>query len=628
MRMGMGSGMGMGMGTSQARGTFVQEETGFEGFDRRVLWRLLGYLARDRRRLLAAAVAVLVVAGTTMAQPALIGLAIDDGIRARDAGVLTMAGLAFLAVTLGQAGATAAQLVINASIGQSMLQAMRMEMFRKYQSLPLGFYDRQITGRLIGRMASDVEQIGEAVTEGAIGLVADVVILIGILVAMALLSWELTLIAIAVSPLMLLSGVVFARVAQAAYRVMRTRTSTLNGVLAESILGMRVIQAFTREDVNARRFDEVNHAQARSQMRAMTVSSSAEPAVEVFTAISTGLVLWLGGSFVLDGSDTVTLGVVTAFVLYIERFFGPVQELATRWGAIQAAMTSAERVFEILDTDETMHDEPDARELPRVRGEVRFERVSFAYEAGRPVLHEAEIVAKPGDRIALVGATGAGKTTIINLLLRFYDASAGSVRIDGHDVRRVSQASLRRQIGLVLQEPFLFSGSIHDNIAYGRADATREEVIEVARAVRLHEFVDSLPFGYDTPIEERGGGLSTGQRQLVSFARALLTDPRVLVLDEATSSVDTQTEGIIQDAMETMMRGRTSFVIAHRLSTVRNATEVLVLDQGRIVERGTHAQLLAKAGLYYNLYTLGLSTGGEDIDAAALRGKGSGQGAD
>jgi len=617
MRMGMGS--GMGMGTSQARGTFVQEETGFEGFNRQVLLRLLGYLARDRRRLLTASVAVLTVAGTTMAQPALIGLAIDRGIRAGDAGVLTMAALVFLGVTLAQSGATAVQLVINASLGQRMLQAMRMEMFRKYQSLPLGFYDRQITGRLIGRMASDVEQIGEAVTEGAIGMVADMAILIGILVAMTLLSWELTLIAVAVSPFMLLSGIVFARVAQAAYRVMRTRTSTLNGVLAESILGMRVIQAFNREDVNARRFDEVNHAQAQSQMRAMTVTSSAEPAVELFTAISTGLVLWFGGSFVLDGSDTVTLGVVTAFVLYIERFFGPVQELATRWGAIQAAMTSAERVFEILDTEEAMHDQPDARELPRVQGEVRFDRVSFAYEAGRPVLHEANIVANSGDRIALVGATGAGKTTIINLLLRFYDATGGSVRIDGQDVRSVSQTSLRRQIGLVLQEPFLFSGSIHDNIAYGRADATRAEVIEVAKAVRLHEFVKSLPFGYDTPIEERGGGLSTGQRQLVSFARALLTDPRVLVLDEATSSVDTQTEGVIQDAMETMVRGRTSFVIAHRLSTVRNATEVLVLDQGRIVERGTHAQLLAKAGLYYNLYTLGLSTGGEDIEAAALR---------
>ena len=611
--------MGMGMGTSQSRGTFVQEESGFEGFDRRVLLRLLGYLARDRRRLLIAAGAVLAVAGTTMAQPALIGLAIDDGIRAGDAGVLTAAALVFLGVTVGQAGATALQLVVNASLGQNMLQAMRMEMFRKYQALPLGFYDRQITGRLIGRMASDVEQIGEAVTEGAIGLVADVAILIGILVAMSLLSWQLTLFAVAVSPLMLLSGIVFARVAQAAYRVMRTRTSTLNGALAESILGMRVVQAFTREEVNARRFDEVNHAQARAQMRAITVTSSAEPAVELFTAVSTGLVLWFGGSFVLDGSDTVTLGVVTAFVLYVERFFGPVQELATRWGSLQAAMTSAERVFEILDTDETMHDLPDARELPSVRGEVRFDNVSFAYETGRPVLHEANIVAKPGDRIALVGATGAGKTTIINLLLRFYEVSDGSVSIDGHDVRSVTQTSLRRQLGLVLQEPFLFTGSIHDNIAYGRADASRAQVIEIAKAVGLHKFVDSLPFGYDTPIEERGGGLSTGQRQLVSFARALLTDPRVLVLDEATSSVDTQTEGLIQDAMETMLRGRTSFVIAHRLSTVRNATEVLVLDQGRIVERGTHAQLLAKAGLYYKLYTLGLSTGGEDIDTAALR---------
>jgi ATP-binding cassette subfamily B multidrug efflux pump len=611
--------MKTGMQTSQARGTFVQEQGDYQGFDRRVLLRLLGYLARDRRRLLIAAGAVLAVAGTTMAQPALIGLAIDDGIRAGDAGVLTAAALVFLGVTVGQAGATALQLVVNASLGQNMLQAMRMEMFRKYQALPLRFYDRQITGRLIGRMASDVEQIGEAVTEGAIGLVADVAILIGILVAMSLLSWQLTLFAVAVSPLMLLSGIVFARVAQAAYRVMRTRTSTLNGALAESILGMRVVQAFTREEVNARRFDEVNHAQARAQMRAITVTSSAEPAVELFTAVSTGLVLWFGGSFVLDGSDTVTLGVVTAFVLYVERFFGPVQELATRWGSLQAAMTSAERVFEILDTDETMHDLPDARELPSVRGEVRFDNVSFAYEAGRPVLHDANIVAKPGDRIALVGATGAGKTTIINLLLRFYEVSDGSVSIDGHDVRSVTQTSLRRQLGLVLQEPFLFTGSIHDNIAYGRADASRAQVIEIAKAVGLHKFVDSLPFGYDTPIEERGGGLSTGQRQLVSFARALLTDPRVLVLDEATSSVDTQTEGLIQDAMETMLRGRTSFVIAHRLSTVRNATEVLVLDQGRIVERGTHAQLLAKAGLYYNLYTLGLSSGGEDIDAAALR---------
>ena len=458
----------------------------------------------------------------------MIGLAIDDGIRAGNAGVLTVAALVFLGVTLGQAGGTAVQLVVNADLGQRMLQAMRMEMFRKYQALPLGFYDRQITGRLIGRMASDVEQVGEAVTEGAIGLVADMAILIGILVAMALLSWELTLIAVAVAPFMLLSGIVFARVAQAAYRVMRTRTSTLNGVLAESILGMRVIQAFTREEVNARRFDEVNHAQAQSQMRAMTVTVVGRAGGGGIhgdldrAGVVAGRVVCAGR--VGHGDTGRGDGLCAVHRAVLRSGAGVARR---RWGAIQAAMTSAERVFEILDTDETMHDQPHARELPPVRGEVRFERVSFAYEAGRPVLHEAEIVAKPGDRIALVGATGAGKTTIINLLLRFYDATNGSVRIDGHDVRRVSQASLRRQIGLVLQEPFLFSGSIHDNIAYGRAEATREEVIEVAKAVRLHEFVESLPFGYDTPIEERGGGLSTGQRQLVSFARALLTDPRV-----------------------------------------------------------------------------------------------------
>ena len=287
---------------------------------------------------------------------------------------------------------------------------------------------------------------------------------------------------------------------------------------------------------------------------------------------------------------------------------------------MQAAMASSERVFEILDTDETISDQTDAIALPKITGNVAFENVGFEYEKGRPVLREVSINADPGDRIALVGATGAGKTTIINLLLRFYDVTEGSVRIDGHDIRNVTQDSLRRQVGLVLQEPFLFSGSLHENIAYGRPEATRDEVIAVARSVQLHEYIQDLPFGYDTQIEERGGSLSTGQRQLVSFARALLANPRVLVLDEATSSVDTQTEGVIQEAMEALMVGRTSFVIAHRLSTVRNATEVLVLDEGQVVERGTHHVLLSKRGLYYNLYKLGLSAGGENIEASVARG--------
>ena len=604
----------------QAHGTFTQEDNDYEGLDRRLLLRLLGYLLRDPKRVGIAVLAILGVAGFGMAQPAIIGLAIDEGIRAGNPEALAFAGIGFLFVTVGHAGSTAVQLVINASLGQNMLFRMRMQLFRKYQGLSLGFYDRQITGRLIGRMASDVEQVGEAVTEGAIGLIADVALLVGIIIAMTLLSWQLTLITIAISPLMLLMGIFFAKIARAAHRNMRAKRSTVNGVIAESILGMRVTQAFARESVNAQRFDSVNHQQAGATFRAMSVSASAEPAVELFTAISTGLVLWFGGSFVLGETNGVTLGIVTAFVLYIERFFGPIQELATRWDTMQAAMASSERVFEILDTDETISDQTDAIALPKITGNVAFENVGFEYEKGRPVLREVSINADPGDRIALVGATGAGKTTIINLLLRFYDVTEGSVRIDGHDIRNVTQDSLRRQVGLVLQEPFLFSGSLHENIAYGRPEATRDEVIAVARSVQLHGYIQDLPFGYDTQIEERGGSLSTGQRQLVSFARALLANPRVLVLDEATSSVDTQTEGVIQEAMEALMVGRTSFVIAHRLSTVRNATEVLVLDEGQVVERGTHHVLLSKRGLYYNLYKLGLSAGGENIEASVARG--------
>ncbi|HCU72465.1 MAG: ABC transporter ATP-binding protein [Chloroflexi bacterium] len=608
------------MQTLQARGTFTQEDSDYTGIDRRLLLRLLSYLLRDPKSVGIAVLAILGVAGFGMAQPAIIGLAIDEGIRAGDPEALAFAGIGFLFVTVGHAGSTAVQLVINASLGQNMLFRMRMQLFRKYQGLSLGFYDRQITGRLIGRMASDVEQVGEAVTEGAIGLIADVALLTGILIAMTLLSWQLTLITIAISPLMLILGMVFAKIARTAHRNMRAMRSIVNGVIAESILGMRVTQAFARENVNAQRFDTVNRQQARATFRAMSVSASAEPAVELFTAISTGLVLWFGGSFVMGETTGVTLGIVTAFVLYIERFFGPIQELATRWDTMQAAMASSERVFEILDTDETISDKAEAIALPDIAGNVTFENVGFEYEKGRPVLRDVSINADPGDRIALVGATGAGKTTIINLLLRFYDATAGSVCIDGHDIRNVTQDSLRRQVGLVLQEPFLFSGSLHENIAYGRPEATRDEVIAVARSVQLHEYIQDLPFGYDTQIEERGGSLSTGQRQLVSFARALLADPRVLVLDEATSSVDTQTEGVIQDAMEALMVGRTSFVIAHRLSTVRNATEVLVLDEGEIVERGTHHVLLSKKGLYYNLYKLGLSAGGENIEASVARG--------
>ena len=611
----------MAIGTSAARGTFAPEETHFEGFDRQILARMVRYLSRDRRRTSVSIITVLAVAGFGMAQPAIIGLAIDKGIRAGDATLLTVAALVYLGLTVGLGVAMAAQQLANAHLGQNMLHSMRMQVFTHYQRLPLGFFDRQITGRLISRLVSDIETIGEALTEGVIGILADVVMLAGILVAMAVLSWQLTLISIVVTPPLFFGARFFARLARAAYREMRARTSTLNGVIAESILGMRITQAFAREKENLGRFDEVNRAQTRSLFRTAMISSAAIPMVEVFTAVATGLVLWFGGTFVLDEVGGVTVGVVTAFVLYIERFFGPIQELASRYDTIQGALASGERVFEILDTEPDIVDAPDAIELRDVKGEVRFSKVSFAYREGEPVLHDVDLHARPGDTIALVGATGAGKTTIINLLFRFYEASEGCVRVDGHDVRKLTQASLRKQMALVLQEPFLFSGSIRDNIAYARKDAPLEDIVAAAKAVRLHEFVESLPFGYDTEIEERGGGLSGGQRQLLSFARALLADPKILVLDEATSSVDTQTEAVIQEALQTLMRDRTTLVIAHRLSTVRNASEVLVLDQGRIVERGTHTELLAQEGLYYDLYMAGFASTSDEIDRSLLTGR-------
>ncbi|MDE2989914.1 MAG: ABC transporter ATP-binding protein [Chloroflexota bacterium] len=608
----------MAVSGADARGTFAEESAEAPGLDARVAKRLLAMLAADRRRMSIAVTALLAVAGFGVLQPVIIGRALDDGVLAGDGTVLLFAVIAYAAVTLGHGVAMGVQRQLTARLGNQLLHRLRTGVFQHYQRLSLGFFDRQITGRLISRIVSDIEAIGEVLTEGVLGAAADVALLVGILVAMSLLSWQLTLLCLVVTPLLYVSARLVASLARRWYRTMRARTSTLNGVLAESVLGMRITQAFAREDVNLERFDVVNQSQLQAQFRTFTISSATVPVVEVFTAAATGLVLWFGGSFVIDGIDGMTVGLVATFALFIERFFAPIQELATRYETLQSAMASGERIFEVLDLEPGITDAPDARELGEIRGEIQFRDVRFGYDPETPVLHGIDLHARPGDTIALVGATGAGKTTIINLLFRFYDVTSGSVTVDGHDVRNVTQQSLRRRMALVLQEPTLFSGSIHDNIAYGRPTASRKDVEAAAQAVGLHGFVESLPFGYDTQIEERGGGLSIGQRQLVSFARALLLDPRVLVLDEATSAVDAQTEAYIQRGLETLMAGRTAIVIAHRLSTVQRATEILVLEHGRIVERGTHAELLDLRGLYHGLHTLGLGTM-DELDSATVR---------
>ncbi|HEX2185740.1 MAG TPA: ABC transporter ATP-binding protein, partial [Chloroflexota bacterium] len=384
------------------------------------------------------------------------------------------------------------------------------------------------------------------------------------------------------------------------------------------------VQAFARETINLRNFEAVNRENLRRLLKAASFSSGFGPVTTFISTVATVVIILFGGQQVLQGA--LTLGSLYAFLAYVGRFFEPINDLSSKYNAMQAAMAGGERVFELLDTPPAVQDRPGAYPLPPIKGHVVFDRVRFEYLPERPVLKDISLEAKPGDLIALVGHTGAGKSSIINILLRFYDISSGTITIDGHNIQEVTTESLRRQVGLVLQEPFLFSGSIRDNIRYGRLEADDEAITAAAKAVNLHDFIESLPFGYDTEVHERGGTLSQGQRQLLSFARALIADPRILILDEATSSVDTTTEKLIQSALEVLMRGRTSFVIAHRLSTIKAATEIVVLRQGEIIERGTHAELLSREGYYYNLYSmqyryqeLGLARnvfGGDDERAA------------
>jgi ATP-binding cassette subfamily B multidrug efflux pump len=419
-------------------------------------------------------------------------------------------------------------------------------------------------------------------------------------------------------PIMYLLARWFSTGSRPAYRRIRVSVSAVNAILAENIVGMKIVQAFRREERNYDEFDVVNRDNVKAQKGAIFYHAGIMPILDLIDALATGLLLLCGGLWILSGTaPDLTIGILTAFMLYTARFFEPVRDLATRWDQIQAALAAGERIFHLLELRPEVEDLPDAAALPPIKGDVRFENVSFAYDGVHPILQDVTLEAHPGERIALVGRTGAGKSTIIRLLMRFYDVRQGSITVDGYDVRGVTQRSLRQQMGLVLQEPFLFSGTIKENIAFSRpelltTDEGMARIRAAAEVVGLREFVESLPGGFDAVVEERGGNLSGGQRQLVSLARAFLADPRILILDEATSSVDTETEAAIQQALDRVLAGRTAFVIAHRLSTIKNASRILVLDQGQIVEQGTHQELLELEGYYYKLYTLGFAADDDD----------------
>ena len=470
---------------------------------------------------------------------------------------------------------------IMAEVGTGVVADFRSQLFRHLHTLSLNFFNNYSVGRLMSRLISDVGVMQDFITWSITGLFRSIFTLIGIVIAMFWLNWQLALVTFTVLPLMAILTNYWRKHVRIAYRATRQRLSLINGYLNESITGIRVTKSFTRENRNAQFFSDLNHSYFDANVAATRISAIFFPGVDMMGALATALVVGVGGWLVLG--DELTAGTLVAFVLYVDNFFEPIRELAQRYNIFQATMAASERVFYLLDQRPEIRDKPDAQTLPAIKGDVVFEDVDFGYNAYTNILHGINLHAKPGERIALVGETGAGKSTIIRLLARFFDISSGALTVDGYDIRDVTQVSLRTQLGIVLQDTFLFTGSIRENIRYGKLDATDEEVEAAAVAVGADEFIRKMSAGYETEVGENGVNLSVGQRQIISFARALLADPHILILDEATSSVDTTTERIIQHAMDTLMSGRTSFVIAHRLSTIVNADQIVVLNNGRIV---------------------------------------------
>ena len=575
------------------------------GYDAALLRRLVRYLRPYRWLATGAVLLLLLQSGLALVGPRLTEQALDVAIPGKDMGLLGLLAGLYVATLLLELTAEYGGLLLTTFVGQRVMYDLRMEIFAHLQRLSVSYFDRNPVGRLMTRVTSDVETLNELFSSGVVTIFGDVFTLLAIMAMMLVIDVKLALVTFAVIPLVWLTAAIFRRSVRDAFRDIRYRLARLNAYLQERLSGMRVVQLFGREEASAERFAELNREHLAAHLRSITVYAIFFPVVEVLTAVAMALLLWYGGLRVLDG--TLTVGILAAFIQYTRRFFQPLQDLSEKFNLLQSAMASSERVFALLDEPVTVPEPASPRPLPRpLRGEVRFEGVWFRYSADGPwVLRDVSFVASPGKTVALVGHTGAGKTTVVNLLLRFYDPDRGRITVDGVDIRELSTADLRSAIGFVQQDLFLFTGDILHNLTLGApiaADAARR----AAERVGADRFIERLPSGYGHRLGERGRNLSVGERQLLSFARALALDPRILVLDEATSSVDAEAEAQIQRAIAELMAGRTSLVVAHRLSTILHADEILVMHHGEIRERGTHRELLAAGGLYERLYQLQL----------------------
>jgi len=568
-------------------------------YDSKVIARLPKYMAPVKSWLALGASGMVMRALAALAIPYLVGIAIDRFILEGDLGGLNIIAILCIGAALLVWAGQYMETLFLSYAGQAILFRMRTEMFDHLHRLSMSFFDRNKVGKLMSRVQNDVSQLQELVTSEILSIITNVLTLVGIACVMIIMNPRLALLTLTVVPVLAIIIFIWQKFARRAFIKIRQAISVVNAQLQEGISGVRVTQSLSREGRSFEEFNNVNQAHLSANINAVRLQAVIAPAVQILSGIAFGLVLVFGGYQVLAGE--MGPGVLITFLLYIQSFFRPVFELTMLYTELQRAMASGARIFELLDIEPEIKDSAQAIEVPPVKGELKFHQVSFAYQPGVEVLHDIDLIVNPGETVAVVGRTGAGKSSLMNLIARFYEVERGEITVDGYDVRSVTQQSLRRQIGIVPQDPFLFSGTIENNIKFGHIEASHQEVIKAAKTAGAHDFITHLERGYDTPVGERGGNLSAGQRQLICLARAILANPPILILDEATSNVDTNTERLMQKSLRRLVQGRTCIIIAHRLSTVTNADRIIVLEQGKIAEIGSHQELLAKQGLYYDM---------------------------